>query len=587
MSWRPQFLLDDVAEDLVRIFLAPRAVICASQPGEVAAALQAVEAARAEGNYVAGYLSYEAGYALEPRLAPCLPSARAVPLVWFGVFDPPQDAGPELFRAALAGGRAYAGPLEPEWDEAAYTARFAEVQRLIAAGDIYQANLTFRAGFAFAGDPLGLYAGLRQASGARYAAYLDDGNRHILSLSPELFFRIAPDGTITAKPMKGTAARGLDAAADAAAKAALAASAKDRAENLMIVDLLRNDLGRIAALGSVAVPELFAIETYPTLHQMVSTVTAKLKPGTTAQQILAALFPCGSVTGAPKIRAMEALAGLEASPRGAYCGAIGYFAPDGSAAFNVSIRTLTISGGRGVLGIGGGVVADSGSASEYAEALLKAKFFTAPRRPLELIETLRWSKGEGFVRLGRHLDRMARSAAALGLSFDAARARDVLDEATFALALPQQDDVAHRLRLTLDETGEIACTTARLGPSNALWRCTLSPLRLCSTDALARHKTNWREIYEGEHARLCPPYDEVLFLNERGEVAEASRMNLFLARDGDLVTPPLASGCLPGILREELLAEGKAREAVLTPEDLSQGFFLGNSLRGLLRAELG
>ncbi len=580
----PVVVLDDAAENRLRIFVAPKAVIAAQHRSEIILALASIESARRAGNFVVGYFSYELGYALEGRLTSLLPSAGAAPLLWFGVFDAPTELAGQAATAALELGRAYAGPLRPEWDEAAYSARFARVKALIAAGDIYQANLSFRAHFGFLGEPLALYARLRQASAARYGAYIADGERHILSLSPELFFDLAPDGRITAKPMKGTAARGDIVQRDMLAREGLQESTKNRAENLMIVDLLRNDLSRIAEPGSVAVPSLFTVETYPTLHQMVSTVTAKLPSATTVEALLRALFPCGSITGAPKIRAMEVLAGLEQSPRGVYCGAIGCFAPDGSARFNVAIRTLTIAAGQGELGIGGGVVQDSEATSEYAEALLKARYYVAGRRPLELIETLRWSRAEGFVRGDLHLARLARSAKALGLSFDAARARDVLDEATFALALPEQEPRAHRLRLTLDEAGEIACVTAPLSATKALWRCTVSPEPLNSSDALARHKTNWRDLYEGEAARLCPPFDEVLFLNERGEVVEGSRTNIFVERNGVLLTPPLDAGALDGVLRQSLIAEGSCREAVLLPEDLSGGFHLGNSLRGLIKA---
>jgi len=380
-----RLILEDGPQGRPATFSAPLATIRADVPQQVAPALGAIAAAQAAGHYVAGYFSYELGYALEPKLAPLLPPGRALPLMWFGVF-----AGydvPQADLSARLAGRAYAGPLAHEWDEAAYGVRFKRVRDLIAAGDFYQANLSFRSRFAFAGDPLALYRDLR--AGAKHGAYLEDGERAVLSFSPELFFVLEADGTLVARPMKGTAARGSDAEADALARAALAASPKNRAENLMIVDLLRNDLGRIAETGSVAVSGLFAVETYPTLHQMVSTVSARLKPGTGVAEIVRALFPCGSVTGAPKIRAMQCLRELEQSPRGLYCGAIGHFAPDGSARFNVAIRTLTIANGQGELGIGGAVVQDSTAADEYAECLLKARYYEAARRPLRLIETLR------------------------------------------------------------------------------------------------------------------------------------------------------------------------------------------------------
>ncbi len=331
-----------------------RHAVAANAPIEALNALVAVEHWLAEGCFVGGYFSYELGYLLESRLTPQLPAVRPAPLLWLGAFERLEEVPTP---AGL--GRAYAGPLHHEWDETDYGARFDAVRRYIAAGDIYQANLSFRADFPFVGDVHGFYRDLLSRSGAGHCAYLDDGTRQILSLSPELFFELSADGALTARPMKGTIARGTNPVQDGAARAALAASAKDRAENLMIVDLLRNDLGRVAQIGSVRVEKLFDVETYPTLHAMVSTVKAQLAPGTSAQDIIRALFPCGSVTGAPKIRAMEILRTLESSPRGAYCGSIGYFAPDGSARFNVAIRTITVEGHRGTLGIGGGVVQDS------------------------------------------------------------------------------------------------------------------------------------------------------------------------------------------------------------------------------------
>ena len=581
---RPCLILDDAARGRLTAFRRPLRVIRADAPQEVGPALEAMAAAQAAGNFVAGYFSYELGYALEPKLARLLPDRRPVPLLWFGVFDSPdiiEDAEIPIAFADWCRGRAYAGPLRHEWDEAAYRIRFDRVLALIAAGDFYEANLTFRSRFAFAGDPLALFRSLRAPSAARYAAYVDDGERHIVSLSPELFFEIAPDRTIVAKPMKGTAARGGDPVADVLAREKLAESSKDRAENLMIVDLLRNDVGRIAEIGSVAVSGLFEVETYPTLHQMVSTVTARLKPGAGLEEVVRALFPCGSITGAPKIHAIELIAGLEASPRGVYCGAIGCFAPDGSARFNVAIRTLTIAGGAGELGIGGAVVQDSEAAAEYAECLLKARYYETARRPLELIETLRWSPDEGFSRLDLHLARMRRSAAFFGIAFDEAMARQ-------ALAVPPHkgEASAQRIRLTLSESGSFACTAAPLPAAKDAWTFAISPRRVCSTDALARHKTNWRELYDADHARLAAETacDEVIFLNEKGEVAEGSRTTVFVARDGALLTPPLSAGILDGVLRRALIEERRCTECVLRPDDLAGEVYLGNSLRGLIRA---
>ncbi len=549
-----------------RVFSAPFDVIRADVPAEVPAALAALGAALEHGHHVAGWLSYELGYVLEPRLAA---KPVAGPLLRLGVFGPPKSAAP------CGAGRAYAGPLRPEWDAAQYAARFARVKDYIEAGDIYQANLSFRAAFAFVGDARVLYERLLAESGAGHCGYIaffdekDGGERQIVSLSPELFFDLTADGRITAKPMKGTSARKRD---DGAERLALSTSEKDRAENLMIVDLLRNDLSRIAEAGSVEVKNLFEVETYPTLHAMVSTVTARKRADAGPAALLKALFPCGSVTGAPKIRAMEILRELESSPRGAYCGAIGHFAPDGSARFNVAIRTLTISGGEGELGIGGGVVQDSRSESEYAECLLKARFFETARKPLQLIETLRFENG--FGRLEAHLARLENSAPVFGVPFDRIAARKALDEAVAGRG------GALRVRLTLDEAGRHDAAAYDLPASPSYWTYAVSPQRTDSRDKLLRHKTNWRELYESEVKRLGS--DEVVFVNERGEITEGARSNIFVARGGVLLTPPSETGLLAGCLRAELIADGRAREALLTPDDLLGEVYFGNSLRGLI-----
>jgi para-aminobenzoate synthetase/4-amino-4-deoxychorismate lyase len=554
-----------------RVFSEPLAVIRADTADQVPAALAAIQAALAQGRHVAGWLSYELGYALEQRLTqpPTQPGASG-PLLQLGVFGAPRAEAPPVL------GRAYAGQLRPEWNEGDYQSRFARVKDYIAAGDIYQANLSFRARFAFAGEPRALYEQLLSQSGASHCAYLDmvaeEGGPTILSLSPELFFDLAGDGRITVRPMKGTRARSGD---DEAARAALAASEKDRAENLMIVDLLRNDLSRIAAPGSVEVSGLFEVETYPTLHTMVSTVTARKRPEAGVGDILRSLFPCGSVTGAPKIRAMEILRELETTPRGAYCGAIGAFAPDGSARFNVAIRTLTVWGDEGELGIGGGVVQDSRADSEYAECLLKAQFFETARRPLELIETLRWEGG--FSRLTAHFARMESSARVFGLIFDRDMAQAALEKAVAGKS------GALRVRLTLNEAGGHDATAHDLPFNPPHWTYAISPERTDSRDMFLRHKTNWRDLYENEVKRLGT--DEVIFVNERGELTEGARSNIFIARDEILLTPPLEAGVLDGRLRAELIAQGRARESRLTPDDLEGDVYFGNSLRGLIPAK--
>jgi len=556
-------ILDDGAR---RVFCDPLAVVEADTCDEVPRALASVQEALGQGRHVAGWLAYELGHMLEPRLMADRPPG---PLLRLGIFQAPAQQAPRF------AGRTYAGTLTPEWDQKAYAERFARVKEYIASGDIYQANLSFRAHFPFLGEPRALYEQLRMKSAAAHCGFVDDGQRQILSLSPELFFDLSPEGDITAKPMKGTLARNGD---DEIERAELAASLKDRAENLMIVDLIRNDLSRIAQSGSVMVRNLFEVETYPTLHAMVSTVSARTRCDAGIADILRALFPCGSVTGAPKIRAMQILRELESSPRGAYCGALGYFAPAPdnkfSARFNVAIRTLTIQNGRGELGIGGGVVQDSTAEGEYGECLLKARFMQAGRRRLELIETMRH---EGtFIRLERHMARMQASAARLGLVFDMAAARAILEEAV------SQHQGALRVRLALDEEGIFHANVQALAPNPDYWTYAISAQPTDSTDQLLGHKTNWREIYDDQVRRFGT--DEVVFCNQKGEITEGARSNLFVRRGDILLTPPLEAGILPGVLRSELIAEGKAREERLKPEDLAGEFFFGNSLRGLIAA---
>ncbi|MDO6589347.1 aminodeoxychorismate synthase component I [Loktanella sp. D2R18] len=348
-------------------------IITADSIAEVAGALTAVEQALAQGNWVAGYASYELGYALEPRLHDLMPRDRRLPLIRFGVYDAP-------IAAEIAAGPANIGALDAGWDQDDYQRAFAWVHDFIGAGDIYQANLTFPLHAQVTGNPQAIYEALMRAQAVGYGVLvIQDDLPDLLCRSPELFFTL--DGaTITTRPMKGTAPRGTTPAQDADARVFLQNDPKNRAENLMIVDLLRNDISRVAQVGSVKVPQLFAIETYETVHQMTSTVTAELRPDVGLGAIFRALYPCGSITGAPKLRAMEIIRDIETAPRDAYCGTIGWAAPDGRAWFNVAIRTLMLENKRATLNVGGGVVWDSTAHSEYEEALWKARYASLPKQ---------------------------------------------------------------------------------------------------------------------------------------------------------------------------------------------------------------
>jgi para-aminobenzoate synthetase/4-amino-4-deoxychorismate lyase len=567
------------------LFAAPRDILVAHDAGEARAALAQLEAARDRGMWAAGFLAYELGFAFEERLHRLLATSSQTPLLWLGLYDAPQRLTADQTERYLAdtvgapSGKAL--DIVPSVDPERYRTAFDRVQSLIAAGDTYQVNLTFKARFRLEGDPVALYRDLVRQQPVAYGALINTGAQWILSRSPELFVASRGD-VLSARPMKGTLKRGRTVAEDEAGRTALAADDKNRAENLMIVDLLRNDLGRIAEIGSVKVTDLFTVETYRTLHTMTSGITARRRPGVTTTDLLANLFPCGSITGAPKLRAMEIIAEVEAGPRGVYTGSIGYFAPDGDVMLNVAIRTAVIDNhGHGEIGIGGGIVADSTAEDEYREALLKMAFFANPTPKVTLIETMLWDRQGGFALLDRHLDRLAASANYFGLTFDR--------PATVALLHAQAFEADRmRVRLTLDDAGP-AVTAVPLPPNPAVFRFAIAPERLDSDSIWLAHKTTNRAFYDEPRVRAHDAHgvDEVVFRNERGELTEGSISNLFVERDGMLLTPPLSSGLLPGTLRAELIASGKAVEQVLTLDDLEAAgaIWLGNSVRGLMRAE--
>jgi para-aminobenzoate synthetase/4-amino-4-deoxychorismate lyase len=454
----------------------------------------------------------------------------------------------------------------------------------IRAGDIYQANLTFPLAGSWRGDPLALYAAIREQARAGYGGIVHDGSHWLLSFSPELFFAVR--GTaITARPMKGTRPRGRDADEDAALAAELAGSVKDRAENLMIVDLMRNDLSRVAEAGSVRVENAFAVERYPTVHQMTSTVRARLAPGRGALDLVRALFPCGSITGAPKIRAMELIAAVERDSRGPYCGAIGRIDPSGDAAFNVAIRTLRLdpAAGRAVLGVGSAIVADSEALGEWRECVVKGGFVgRAGAARFDLIETMRFEPAAGIPLLELHLERIKASAAELDFALDRHALRNAIQALCFDLDQPA------RLRLVVARSGAYALEAGPLPdalPDPA--RVALLPLPVSSSDWRLRHKTSDRGFYEdGLAVARAAGADEAVFLDEAGRVTEGSFTTVFVERDGTLLTPPVALGLLPGVLRRSLLDSGSSSEVQLEVADLASGFFIGNSVRGLIPAKL-
>jgi para-aminobenzoate synthetase / 4-amino-4-deoxychorismate lyase len=578
----PFVLLDDAraqGAEAARLYANPIETLLAHDAAELEALLRRLKDAQGEGLHAAGFLGYGAGFALEPKLAGLREGRSETPLAWFGLFKGYEsieaDAVPERLGDPAG---AWMGKVTPQSSRSEYGAAFEAIERYIIDGDIYQANLTIRSTANYAGHPLALYAAIRSRAAAGYGGIVWTGSDWHLSFSPELFFALK-DGRVTTKPMKGTTVRHADPVADAAAATELRADPKQRAENLMIVDLLRNDMSRVSEPGSVEVPHLFTVESYPTVHTMTSTVTAKLKPGLGAVDMIRAIFPCGSITGAPKIRAMEIIDAIEKAPRGIYCGSIGRIDASGDAAFNVAIRTFSLNESEKTLslGLGSGLVADSMVSAEWDECLAKGVFARVMRPDFDLIETMRFEPDSGIARLELHLDRMKASGRALGFAFDRHEARNRLHAATFHLDRPV------KIRLLAGRSGSLAIEVRDLPPvSGGPLSVKLVPLPVHPSDFRLMHKTSDRAFYD--QARKASGVDEVIFTDPNGHLTEGSISAVFVERDGMLLTPPLKHGLLPSVLRRELIEAGQAVEADLLEADLSGDFFIGNSVRGLIPA---
>jgi len=533
-------------------------------------------------------LSYECGYHFEHfdgvDLAP-----QDFPLAWFGLYERPVifdhvqgrfegAALPSHKDVAVETTGRFAESVTLAIPEEEYRSKILRIKDYILAGETYQVNFTDRVSVSTSLSAAAAFAALSKRQPVAYSAFMNVEGRHILSLSPELFFRIG-EGRIVTRPMKGTMPRGMDLVGDAEAAVRLRNDEKNCSEHIMIVDLLRNDVGRICAMGSVTVTEMFSVERYETLLQMTSTVSGRLRPGLSYYDIFKGMFPSGSITGAPKIRTMQIIRELEAKPRGVYTGAIGFMAPGGESVFNVAIRTLVLKDGVATMGVGGGIVADSDPGEEYRECLLKAAFLTRERQDFRLIETMLW---DGAVALlAMHLDRLESSAAYFGFGFDRVAVVAELEKLREGL----QSGERYRLRLLLDLAGGVTISVVKLDEGSWNGSVRLSKERTSSTDLLLRHKTTHRELYEREYALARGDgFDEVIFFNERGEVTEGAISNILVRKDGRLLTPPVDCGVLPGVYRRHLLeSDATAVECVLTLEDLEKAdaVFLCNSVRGL------
>lgn len=557
--------LDGAWHELV----GPVAAFCARTASEVLPVLAEAEAAAGAGRHVAGYIAYEAGAAF--GLA-CHPPVDGLALAHFVAFE---DIRPFDARALVsAAPGAPALDWQPAITEEHHAAALRRIRRELRDGTTYQVNFTFPLRARFHGSPFALFAHLATAQRGAYGAYLDLGRFIICSASPECYF--TRDGTrVVMRPMKGTALRGRTNEEDRRRARALRRSPKERAENLMIVDMVRNDLGRLATIGTVRVDRLFEVERFPTILQMTSTVSAEI-PFPFAD-LVAATFPPASITGAPKVRTMELIREVESWPRGVYTGAVGYLGPGRRASFNVAIRTAVVDreSGTATFGVGSGIVWDSRPGREYAECLAKARVLSSKVEPFELLETLRWDPGNGYVLLERHLDRLAASARYFDISFDRATTVRALDEAAHG-------DTPLRVRLLLNADGDVRVETSPLSlPGEGPVRVGLAAEPVDPADRFLYHKTTRRAVYERAKASR-PDCDQVLLWNTDGFVTETDIANVAVRLDGEWVTPPVSDGLLPGTQRAELLAAGKLRERQVRVSDLRPGVEIAvlNSVRG-------
>jgi para-aminobenzoate synthetase/4-amino-4-deoxychorismate lyase len=548
--------------------------------GEVVDVLAEAEREVAKGRWVAGFVSYEAAPAFDPAMKVRDDTMSPLPMAWFAVARSRRPAG-SLRSAPYA-----LAPWQSRLSRDDYDRSVGHIRQRIRAGDTYQVNFTFRLEAGFDGSAEAFYRDLVNAQACGYGALIDTGRFVVASASPELFFEWR-HGRIVSKPMKGTRRRGLMVSDDEEERAALESSEKDRAENLMIVDMVRNDLGRISRIGTVKVPALFSTEKYDTVWQLTSTVEAEPIARTSLTDVFNALFPCASITGAPKVSTMGIIAQLESDPRGVYCGAVGFGGPgpggEAEWAFNVAIRTVVIdrATSSATYGTGGGITYDSTSAGEYGEALLKAEVLARRSASFDLIETIRWTEDGGFWLLDRHLDRLIDSARYFDIPLDPAEIRAALR------AVVAGHSGSLRVRLSVGRAGAIAVDTDEM-PVPAAVRAAVDSMPIDPDDVFLYHKTSNRAVYDEARAR-SGDVDDVILVNPSGEVTETTIGNLAVEIHGSWWTPPVVAGLLPGTYRAELIAEGRLQARPITIAELKAASRLAriNALRGWEPVELG
>ena len=574
----------DTPDGKWRLFRNPVGILTANRPDEVLPVLHAAEeAVHGRNLHAAGFLAYEAAPGLDTACR--THDLKTLPLAWFGLFKEPEEID---VREDPAESPFHTGEWKPSMSHDRYVPAIARIKDYLSAGDTYQVNYTIRLRTSFDGNPFGLFRRLRRSQKSRYCAFLETDAFAICSASPELFFRLDAH-TLTSRPMKGTSDRGLTSAQDTQMAAALHASEKNRAENVMIVDMVRNDMGRVADKGSVRVPNLFEIEKYPTLYQMTSTVASDTSAS--FAEIMKALFPCASITGAPKIRTMEIIRELEPNPRGIYTGCIGVLAPGRHAEFNVAIRTVWLDKTRksAEYGVGGGIVWDSDADNEYEECRVKTAVLTADTPDFDLIETMLWEPESGYFLLGLHLERLRQSAEYFGFRIDlpSVRARAMLEADARRNAAGGATPA--RVRLLLSESGEVNMDWGSLpsGPRNHPWQVALARNPVDRRDRFLYHKTTRRQTYD-RAKQDHPRCDDVLLWNDAGEVTESTIANIVVETAGKRITPPVECGLLAGVFRQWLLDHGEIEEGILKVEDLRKAdrIFLVNSVRKWMDVEL-
>nr|WP_243296336.1 aminodeoxychorismate synthase component I [Bacillus litorisediminis] len=555
-------------------FSTPLKMIIANTIEEVLPSFRLVQEAVDQGFYAAGFLSYESAPAFDSAFK--VRNGHKMPLIWFGIFQEPQ-------MRTLSGTASYSlSEWNPNVSIDEYHQAIASIKQSIESGDTYQTNYTIRLHSQFEGDALSLFQKMKKAQSSNYCAFIHTGDHTILSASPELFFHLEGN-KITTRPMKGTIKRGKSFEEDLANASWLYHSEKNRAENVMIVDLLRNDLGMIAEPGSVNVTKLFEIETYPTVHQMTSTITANIPSHTQMVDIFKALFPCGSITGAPKIKTMDIIADIETTPRNVYCGAIGYISPNKEAIFSVPIRTVVIEqeSGQATYGVGGGITWDSTTQGEYHEILAKSKILEEDRPEFQLLESILLNEGDYFL-FENHLNRLKKSARYFGFTFNEFEIKQIL--ADFA---NQNNQGPFKVRFLLDKNGgtklEGQPIQLFVGPIKAA----LAKEPVERNHVFLYHKTTNREIYS-KFQKVYRQVSDVLLWNEDRELTEFTNGNVVLDIDGQLWTPPITSGLLAGTFRQALIDEGVIQERILLLSDLkkcSKIWFI-NSVRKWVEVEL-